>query len=567
MQAPAHPPAGPVGAHAHAPGAASPVPAALRNRHAWIAVVLIAVAAAVLALRAAGYGLLGWDTYPLILTSRIATVGDLARIFTERLMQGLYPSEFYRPLVNLTIAFDHAVWGLRPAGYHLTTVILFAACAAALYRLMARLAGRGARIAPLAGLLFFLLHPSHVEVIPVVARHAELLSGLFMALALSAHLAPRRLRDRGLPWLPALLALPAYLAKESAYILPALAFLTILLYAPTDAPRTGLTPRLRPAARALIPHAIALAIALLARFAVLGHWGGHTTTGLTGALGRFPSYFGAMMKWVLLPQETMQRSGTAIALLLLLAAGLTATLLLAASRHAAPAGGPRAHAPLITPLAAGAVHPLRMASLGAAWLFLIGIVYAVAAEMSPWYMFLPAMGLAMLCGGLGEALVRAARPAPAGAGRHTDRARVTHAAGLRSLAGRGIAAGTFLLLVLLLLGQARFSPLVYPYYEWREATRVGEQFLDQIRIQLAESPPGTVLEGPPVPTWVLPAAERAGRPRVYGAAIFAEYTLQAWSGLVFPDRNILVKVAPEASHAQAGRDQVLLVLTRRLPGF
>ena len=122
-------------------------------------------------------------------------------------------------------------------------------------------------------------------------------------------------------------------------------------------------------------------------------------------------------------------------------------------------------------------------------------------------------------------------------------------------------------LAALLLWQASYSPLVRAYPEWSDASRVAREFLEVTHEQIAEAPEGALLEGGPMPTWVRPRAGATAHPRVYGAAIFAEYSVQAWAQLVFPSRAIAVKVAPTLSHAKAPPDGVLLVFTKNLPGY
>ena len=92
----------------------------------------IHLAAAVVAVSAAGalfaqtrlIGFVGLDTYPIIVSSRIKSFGDLVGTFTETLMDGRYPWDFYRPLLNASIALDYAIWGLNAVGYQLTNALL-----------------------------------------------------------------------------------------------------------------------------------------------------------------------------------------------------------------------------------------------------------------------------------------------------------------------------------------------------------------------------------------------------------------------------------------------------------
>ena len=98
-----------------------------------------------------------------------------------------------RPVVNLTLAIDHAFGGLNPRGYHATNLLLHATAALLLLGVVRRtlltpaLRGRfGAVATPLAlavGLLWG-THPLQVESVACVIQRTELLGGLFLLLTL-----------------------------------------------------------------------------------------------------------------------------------------------------------------------------------------------------------------------------------------------------------------------------------------------------------------------------------------------------------------------------------------------
>ena len=94
-----------------------------------------------------GGALLGFDGYPLIAASALDAPGDLLGTFGQELMGGRYPDgRFYRPLVHLTFALDHALGGLDPAQYARTDLALAALTATLLGLLAAAMAGaRGRR--------------------------------------------------------------------------------------------------------------------------------------------------------------------------------------------------------------------------------------------------------------------------------------------------------------------------------------------------------------------------------------------------------------------------------------
>ena len=98
------------------------------------------------------------------------------------------------PLAWLTLALDYVVWGMNPAGYHLTSLVIHAAATATLYLVARALIARaapvsaGAATAGAAGAaLLFGLHPLRVESVAWATERRDVLSGLFFLLTVLAY--------------------------------------------------------------------------------------------------------------------------------------------------------------------------------------------------------------------------------------------------------------------------------------------------------------------------------------------------------------------------------------------
>ena len=135
----------------------------------------------------------------------------------------------YQPLSWLTLALDHAVWGMNPMGYHLTNVALHAANAVLFYYLLRTLlrlttTAAATSLAAAVGALAFAIHPLRVESVAWVSERRDVLSGFFWLLTVLAYL---RARDGKKTWLVASLGcfLCSLLSKAWGITLPAVLLL------------------------------------------------------------------------------------------------------------------------------------------------------------------------------------------------------------------------------------------------------------------------------------------------------------------------------------------------------
>jgi Flp pilus assembly protein TadD len=137
----------------------------------------------------------------------------------------------WAPLNILSYAIDHAVWGMRAPGYHLTNVLLHALCVVLLYLLVQRILGRGdpmaARFPAAVAAGLFAIHPVQVESVAWIAERKNVLGMAFLLGAFLAWIRATDGRFRPMSYAAFLLLLAAALmVKVHAAILAPL----VLLY-------------------------------------------------------------------------------------------------------------------------------------------------------------------------------------------------------------------------------------------------------------------------------------------------------------------------------------------------
>src|ERR1051326_7837440 len=96
-----------------------------------------------------------------------------------------YEKSLWHPVTMLSIQLDCQLFGLKPAGHHLTSLLLHCANTVLLFLLLHGLSGALWRSGFVAAL--FALHPLHVESVAWAAERKDVLSGLFFMLTLLAY--------------------------------------------------------------------------------------------------------------------------------------------------------------------------------------------------------------------------------------------------------------------------------------------------------------------------------------------------------------------------------------------
>jgi len=463
-----------------------------------------------------GYWFTGDDTIPLIETSRVTSGQDLVAVFTSPLLRGTrFAAEFaafYRPLANLSYAFDFWMWGLDPFGYHLTDLFLHATAAGLVVAFVST-----ATDDDLAGLLagcLFAIHPITAEIVPIPARRHDVLATVFLLSSLLLLLKGRDLSDESTRRYlggSVLAYLFALASKEVAMILPGLLAAWLLLAAVpsvTDGD-ADIGSELRNGAKTLAPYVLVTFGYLVVRIRLLGGIGGYRQTpeitpealGTVLAdyvislvypvdiLGVVPDTDAALVSIVLLASAAVVVGGTAYAAFR--AGGLRRLL---ASRYG------------------------RLVGFAGAWL------------MTHVPLFLMSPGRYSARHGYVSLVPFAALTAVAlvVAGRELRSSDSTIDVGAGSVA---VVAG---LLVVSLLA---VSPLIHPYDGWKCAGRISESALEGAADEASDLPSNAVIAILGLPTDVDRPPSTA-EPKVKTVSYFRSYTVASWIRLQHPDSSV-----------------------------
>ncbi|HLB76193.1 MAG TPA: tetratricopeptide repeat protein [Candidatus Dormibacteraeota bacterium] len=139
----------------------------------------------------------------------------------------------YIPLTWMTFGLDYLLWGMKPVGYHLTSLLLHATNAVVFYFVARRLLAlalpgpvercpAALALSAASAALLFALHPLRVESVAWATERRDVLSGLFYLLTILAYLRACQpgARDRGWYWGSVALFACALLSKSMAVSLP-----------------------------------------------------------------------------------------------------------------------------------------------------------------------------------------------------------------------------------------------------------------------------------------------------------------------------------------------------------
>jgi tetratricopeptide (TPR) repeat protein len=178
--------------------------------------------------RACANGFVNYDDTSYV-TENAHVQGGLAPQNVAWALRSFHAANWH-PLTWLSLENDAQFYSLRAWGFHLTNIVLHAASALILFRILVRLTGFLWRSALVAAL--FALHPLHVESVAWIAERKDTLSVFFGFLAVLAYVSYVERPDVGRYLLMAALYTLGLMAKPMLVTLPCL--LLLLDYWPLD---------------------------------------------------------------------------------------------------------------------------------------------------------------------------------------------------------------------------------------------------------------------------------------------------------------------------------------------
>src|SRR3989344_256359 len=146
---------------------------------------------------------------------------DLDKLFTENVLAGFgLNSNYYRPLLMTSFAFNWVLGGSHPVGYHIVSNLLHIGNGILLFLIFYSIWKR--KIPAFLGALFFLIHPLQTEAVTYISGRGDPLSVFFILISLI--LFDRFVRGKriSLRWWSLAFAILAILSRESAVLIPGL---------------------------------------------------------------------------------------------------------------------------------------------------------------------------------------------------------------------------------------------------------------------------------------------------------------------------------------------------------
>lgn len=176
------------------------------------------------------------DLQTIVETQRLGGLGQLAPL--RALLTG---KPAHRPIRSASYAFDYALSGLDPWGYHVSNIAYHVLSATVVFLIAQTLFSRTATA--LFAAILFAVHPVQTEAVTYLSGRRDVLSGLFVLTGFYMFLRYRQTGRAGYLATVLPLYLLAFFTKESGIILPLLCFsYDVISRIRVKGPGTGLPP-------------------------------------------------------------------------------------------------------------------------------------------------------------------------------------------------------------------------------------------------------------------------------------------------------------------------------------
>jgi tetratricopeptide (TPR) repeat protein len=213
------------------------------------------------------------DRLQVVRNPTITNLANIPRMFVQSVWQFLNETDqaaagpYYRPLFNIALIVNYALFGLQTFGWHLVSLLAHLAAVFLVYRLARQ--WTLARETALAAALLFGLHPAHSESVAWVAALPDPLTAVFILAALllyERHYHDQR-KSKAMLAASIALAFAAMLSKEVAVMLAVFLFVRELLDRDSSQP---ISNTLTQAAKRAAPYFALVVVYLALRYVALG---------------------------------------------------------------------------------------------------------------------------------------------------------------------------------------------------------------------------------------------------------------------------------------------------------
>src|SRR6185295_11285650 len=203
---------------------------------------------------------------------------------------------YYRPLFNVLLSINYAIFGTHPWGWHLVNVLIHTSATVLVFKVLVELTGQGWVSA--ASACLFAVHPAHVESVAWISGVTDPFLALLALPGFYFYLRYRRTgRKRYLAFTLVAYFL-ALLCKETALAFPLIVIYSELIHFSEQA---NLKQRWRQAAVLAIAFLLATVVYFLVRHSAIGRVGPDSRYPLGPALMTIPLAVAKYLKLMVLP--------------------------------------------------------------------------------------------------------------------------------------------------------------------------------------------------------------------------------------------------------------------------